>query len=139
MTQLVDDQLLGGILRGRRPPRPRHEVFTTGYWYVRLCQAVLNVSDRPGVLSAPFTALPAMAQARALQAVMELPEDIGLVSMRELAPVIGRLRREYELNILGMEVLAAASYLQADVFLSASSPRLQDALATENLHVEVMA
>lgn len=49
MTQLVDDQWLGAILRGEPPPMPDDDVFTTGYWYVRLCQAVLNAGDRTGV------------------------------------------------------------------------------------------
>jgi hypothetical protein len=37
-----------------------------------------------------------------------------------------------------MEVLAAAVYLEADVYLSASSPRLEDALRRESRPVEVL-
>ena len=138
MTQLVDDQLLGGILRGARPPRRCQAVFTTGYWYVRLCQAVLSATDRPGVLSAPFEALPADRRAAVLETILELPDDIGLVSLRDLAPIIGNLRRRHNLNILGMEALAAAVYLQADVYLSAHSPQLEGALAREGAAVEVV-
>lgn len=58
MTQLVDDQLLSSILRGHPPPSADATVFTTGYWYVRLCQAVLKAGERTGALSAPFAALP---------------------------------------------------------------------------------
>lgn len=39
VTQLVDDQLLGSLLRGAAPPpRRRASGLHTGYWYVRLCQ-----------------------------------------------------------------------------------------------------
>lgn len=64
---------------------------------------------------------------------MELPDSLCLVSLRQLAPLIGSLRRDYSLNILGMEALAAAKYLQADLFLSAASHRLQEALTREGI------
>lgn len=137
MIQLVDDQLLSAVLRGAAPPAPDTEVFTTGYWYVRLCQAVLGASDRTGVLSGPFAALPSAARERATRSLLELPDSIGLLSLRVLAPTIGRLRQRHELNILGMEALAAATQLQADVYLSAASPRLEAALTAESLRVEL--
>lgn len=138
MTQLVDDQLLGDILRGKRPPRRRQPVLTTGYWYVRLCQAVLGAADRRGALSAPFAALPAKARERAVSSLLDLPDEIGLVSLRQLAPMIGRLRRQHDLNILAMEALAAAVYAGAEVFLSAPSPRLQAALTAEGRGVHLL-
>lgn len=136
MTQLIDDRWLGAVLRGDPPPRPDADVFTTGYWYVRLCQAVLGAGARTGVLPSPFTALPADARARALRAVLELPEPVGLVSLRELAPLMGQLRH-HQLNVLGREALAAAVHLQAHVVLSAPSPRLEQALRQEGLDVTV--
>lgn len=138
MTQLVDDQLLGRILRGGSPPKRRATVFTTGYWYVRLCQAVLGAADRAGVLSGPFATLPPAVRARAMQALLELPDSVGLISLRELGPLIGHHRRRHELNILGMEALAAAVHLGADVYLSANSPRLEAALRAEGLRVTVV-
>jgi hypothetical protein len=68
---------------------------------------------------------------RAVAAVLELPEDITLISLRELAPDIGRLRRRHTLNILATEALAAALRLEAEVVLSTPSPRLQSALDDE--------
>jgi hypothetical protein len=138
VTQLVDDQLLSNILRGAAPPKHRTPVFTTGYWYVRLCQAVLGAADRTGVLSAPFAALPAPARARAMHGLLELPESIGLLSLRELGAEIGQQRRRHDLNILGMEALAAAVRLGADVYLSAQSPRLEAALRAEGCSVTVV-
>ena len=138
MIQLIDDQLLGTVLRGDRPPRRRAQVFTTGYWYVRLCQAVLGAGGRTGVLSGPFAALPAEARDRATRRLLELPETVGLVSLRDLAPLIGQLRQRHDLNILGMEALAAAVQLEAATYLSAPSPRLQDALRAEGRRVEIV-
>jgi hypothetical protein len=138
VIQLIDDQLLGAVLRGSTPPRRRAGVFTTGYWYVRLCQAVLASQTRSGTLSAPFAALPGPTRDRAIRALLELPDQIGLVSLRELAPVIGQLRNRHDLNILGMEVLAAAVHLEADVYLSAPSPRLQEALIRESRRARIV-
>lgn len=130
----MDDQILGQVLRERPPKALRRRVLaTTGYWYVRLCQAVLGAADRAGVLSRPFVDLPEPMRDRALAAVLELPEQIALVSLRELAPQMGRLRRRHALNVLGMEVLAAALHLEAEVFLSARSPQLEVALPAEGV------
>lgn len=137
MTQIIDDQLLGEVLRGEAPPQDSSDVFTTGYFYVRLCQAVLSSTAR-GVLSTPFSSLPAATREQAFRAVMQLPDAIGLVSLRELAPLIGQLRAQHDLNILGMEVLASAIHLGADVYLSAPSPRLEESLRRESRRVEVI-
>ena len=141
MTLLVDDQVLSLVLRGDPPAAlvdTGDAIFTTGYWYVRLCQAVLGVVDRPGVLSSPFIALPPEGRDLALAAILELPDDVGLLSLRELAPVIARLRARHQLNILGMEALAAAVQLDARVVLSVNSPRLEDALLVEGCMFEVV-
>ena len=71
--------------------------------------------------------------------LLELPDEIGLVSLRELAPVIGQLRVRHDLNVLGMEVLAAAVSLEADVYLSAPSPRLENSLLGEGRSVQILA
>jgi hypothetical protein len=143
---LVDDQHLSYVLRGTAlSPLQGRSVFTTGYWYVRLCQAVLGgressgVLSSPfaGVLSSPFASLPEILRPRAMAAVLQLPDSVGLVSLRELAPIIGELRRDHSLNVLGMEAIAAAKYLDADVFLRVTSPRLQAALAHEGISVQL--
>lgn len=73
-----------------------------------------------------------------MKAVLELPESVGLLSLRELAPLIGRLRQRHDLNILGMEALAAAVHLEGDVYLSSPSPRLESALRAEQRRVEIV-
>jgi hypothetical protein len=142
VTLLVDDQLLSVVLRGDELPVPlgsERTIATTGYWYVRLCQAVLGVTDRPGTLSGPFAALSISRREQALAAVLGLPDEIGLVSLRELGPLIGRLRARHQLNILSVEALAAAVYLNATVALSTRSPRLEDALRAEGVSFHVVA
>jgi hypothetical protein len=70
---------------------------------------------------------------------LELPEEIGLISLRQLGPVIAGLRARHQLNILGIEALAAAVYLDATVAMSARSPQLEQALAAEGRHCVVIA
>ena len=136
MTRLVDDQILSAILRSvDLPSRPRDAVYTTGYWYVRLCQAVLGASERTGVLSEPFTGQAPAVREQALHRLLELPDEIGLVSLRTLGPLIAHLRNRHRLNALGMEALAAAVYLGASVHLSVASPRLEEALRAESISV----
>ncbi len=131
MTQLVDDRILSELLQGGSPPRPEEPIYTTGCWYVRLCQAALSPGVS-GTLSSSFGNLPPKLLAGALQALLELPDEIGLVSLRTLAPLMGRLRRRHRrLNLLSSEALAAALHLDADVYLLTPSPPLEEALASE--------
>ena len=113
-------------------------VYTTGYWYVRLCQAVLGASERTGALSQPFAGQAPVIRQQAVRRLLELPDEIGLVSLRTLGPLIARYRNRHRLNILGIEVLAAAVHLEAAVYLSVPSPRLEGALRAEGLRVEVV-
>ena len=138
MTQLVDDRVLAGLLQGGDPPKPGQPVYTTGYWYVRLCQAALS-STVSGSLSGSFAELPPKLIPRALHSLLELPEEIGLVSLRTLAPLIGRLRsRHRQLNLLSVEALAAALHLNAPVYLLTPSPPLQNALTAEGRQAVIL-
>ena len=114
MTVLVDDQTLSGLLR-QQVTWPDDRVFTSGYWYLRLCQAVVRGSG--GALSRPLLSLPPGRREAAIRAVLELPDHIELLSWRQLAPVMasqlagpGR-----GLNLLSREALAVATVLEAEV------------------------
>ena len=96
-------------------------------------QAVVVTHERPGVLARPFANLPPGLRARAMTAVLELPDEIGLISLRDLAPTVARLRQYHQLNIVSIEALAAATLLRATVYLSPPSPLLESALANEGL------
>ncbi len=139
MTQLIDDRILANLLQGEAAPEPGQPVYTTGCWYVRLCQAALS-STVSGTLSCSFAELSPKLIPRALHSLLELPEEIGLVSLRTLAPLIGRLRsRHRQLNLLSVEALAAALHLNADVYLLTPSPPLQHALAAEGRQAVILA
>ena len=104
-------------------------IYTTGLWYLRLCQALFAQRSTTGRLSSEFIRLAEPARSRALRAVIALPEEIGLVSMRELAPRMGELRTSHQLNLLAAEALAAALHLNAEVHLSTPAPLLEASLA----------
>ena len=118
MTFLIDDQVLAAHLRGQSVlPVGDGRVFTTGYWYVRLCLAVSRLVG--GRLSGPFAALPQPQRDAAVSAVLDLPPDVGLLSLRQLGPLIGELAvRHQPMNILTREALAAAIELEAAVILA---------------------
>ena len=141
MTLLVDDQILAAHLRGHPVvPSGGHSVFTTGYWYVRLCLAVSRRAG--GMLSGPFAALPPHRRTAAVSAVLELPAEIGLLSLRQLGPLIGELAtRHPPMNVLSREALAAAVELSATVFVAEGNenPALLSALDSEQLTVRIVA
>jgi hypothetical protein len=120
LTVLVDDQTLSGLLRDDIA-WPHYRVFTTGHWYLRLCQAVVRGAG--GALSRPLLSLPPPRRETALRSVLELPERVELVGWCDVAPVMasqldgpGR-----GLNLLSREALAVASLLQAQVIMAAGN------------------
>jgi hypothetical protein len=70
--------------------------------------------------------------------VLELPDEIGIVSLRELGPSIARLRQDHQLNILTIEALAAAVHLDAQVYISAPSPLLANALSQQHIKLRIL-
>jgi hypothetical protein len=132
LNVLIDDQCLSVILRGESIEEIQgHSVHTTGHWYYRLCQAYFR-SASMGALSRPFESLSGEERVQAESRILALPDEIGLISMRELAPDMARLVDSHpHLNLLAREALAAALVLDAKVVLNVGSPGLQAALATE--------
>lgn len=117
-TVLIDDrllveELLVGLRWGRRSP----SIYTTSYWYYRACRAA--VAGAGGHLSGPFELVPLEQQETAILSLLELREDIGLPDPRAAVPVMARLAaRHTKLNVLNLEAVAAASVLDAEVWLS---------------------
>jgi hypothetical protein len=114
---LVDDQTLSGLLR-QQLVWPDDQVFTSGHWYLRLCQAVIRGAG--GALSKPLLSLPGDQREAAIRAVLELPRQIELLSWRQVVPVMasqldgpGR-----GLNLLSREALAVATIVQAEVVMA---------------------
>jgi hypothetical protein len=118
---LIDDWLLVARVVGvpLRLPR-RAALHTTIYWYYRACRAA--VTGAGGHLSGPFSALDPDRQAAAVQAIIELPEDVTLPDPRPLVPEMVRVHRRHTmLNLLNLEAVASARLLGARVLLSRPS------------------
>ena len=117
LTVLVDDQTLSALLREDQA-WPDEEVFTTGCWYLRLCQAVVRGAG--GALSGPLLSLPAPNRERALRSVLELPDAVQILNWRVVAPVMASQLESpgRGLNLLSREALAAAHILRARVVMA---------------------
>ena len=115
---VVDDRVLVALLLGEEFPNPEDgERFTTSYFYFRACRAV--VAGVGGRLSGPFERLEPERQALALEAMLALPDDVGLPDPRLLVAVmVGVQRRHPHLNVLNTEAAAAALLLGATMILS---------------------
>jgi hypothetical protein len=118
---LIDDWLLVARVVGVPLRLPRQAMLsTTSYWYYRACRAA--VSGTSGHLSGPFTALDPARQVTAVQAILELTEDVALPDPRPLVPEMVRVHgRHPRLNLLNLEATAAARLLGARVLLSPPS------------------
>jgi len=77
----------------------RNEVFTTGCWYWRLSRA-LHDGTVTGALSRTMQDLNAEQQTRVVGAVSNLPRQIGLLSLRQLVPVMTALETGRRLLVL---------------------------------------
>ena len=116
---LIDDRLLvthltGGAVVARQSKARLH---TTTYWYYRACRAASLGGT--GQLSGPFALLAADDQARAIAAMLALPDEIGLPDPRPLVPAMVDITSRYpRLNLMDVEAVAAAQVLDARVLLS---------------------
>ncbi|WP_419554639.1 hypothetical protein [Candidatus Poriferisodalis sp.] len=115
---LVDDHILLRMLLGEEPRelRPRGGgVATTGLWYHRLCRAL---SDQAvvGSMSRRLGGVSPEVAAEVIAAVIELPASIELVPLRAIGWPMGELVRDgARLNLLSLEALAAARFLDAEI------------------------
>lgn len=93
-------------------------MFTTGYWYLRLCQAVVRGAG--GSLSRPLLSLPPARRERVLRAVLDLPERVEILTWKVVAPMMANQLAGpgHGLNLLSREALAAASLLNAGVIMA---------------------
>lgn len=142
MTLLLDDHLLLRVLLDDPPaalPGDR-PLATSGLWYHRLCRA-LRTPTVTGALSRGLgDAPPAVAQ-HVIGALVELPPEISLVSLRSLGwPMAGLVAAGVRGNLLTLEALAAAQELDAEICLAEANDHraLQEAAATMDIGVRVV-
>ncbi|MBK5224853.1 MAG: hypothetical protein JJE52_18655 [Acidimicrobiia bacterium] len=138
-TVIIDDHLLRDVLAGQLDEDLgglATDLATTGLWLFRLSSALAQ----PGVvgkLSAPVAALPAENQARFVAQLVTLPENIGVLHLRDLAWSMAQLQHRHrragrQLSAAMVEALAAAHSLGAAIAVSRADvgPNLQ--LAAEH-------
>lgn len=123
---VVDDHILRDLLTGERPPDldgiAPDGVATTGLWLFRLCSSLANPIVS-GKLSAPVAALPTDLQVRFRSRLTALPQEIVVLSMRELAWPMAELRHRHReagraMSAAMVEALAAAHQLDAGIAVS---------------------
>lgn len=121
---LIDDHLLARHLTATPPrelARSRRPIATTGLWYHRLARAVA-ASPVGGTLSREVGDRSGLLGERLASTLTRLPENIEVVSLRHLAqPMAQLVASGHRRNLLCLEVLAAAQYLGADIWLSAAN------------------
>lgn len=79
--------------------------------------------------------LPLPARQQAVAAIARLPDDVGLVSLREIVPVMAELSSVHRLNLLSLEALGAAVHLGATVLVAFENdgPSLRAAVTSAGL------
>lgn len=110
---LIDEILVGLGVRSR-------QLMTTTYWYYRAVRAARAAAG--GQLSGPFLGLPATLQHEAVGSLLSLPEELLLADARRVVPAMADVAvRHPRLNLLNVEVVAAAIAHRAEVWLSPPS------------------
>lgn len=142
MALVVDDALLLSVLGGGaggeiQDALGRGELFTTGSWYYRLARAAHDWTFT-GALSSAIDVLSAEQQTRVADALDALPQQIGLLDMRRLVPIMRRLPGR-RLNFLTAEAVAAALALGAAIRVTTESRLLHDACHAVAVEVRVVA
>lgn len=136
---IVDGALLFAVLARTAPDdlkvaAGQAEAFTTGSSCWRLSRA-LHDTTATGALSRALNDLTAEQQARVTASVGRLPPEVGLLSLRELVPVMTALEVGRHLNLLTAEALAAAVVLEATIVVTTESTLLTE--SSRRLGVEV--
>lgn len=143
MAVVVDDHILLDVVAGVATPTALEAlgagpVYTTGCWYYRLSRALLAGSGT-GSLSGRLASLEPDERQRAMQALRALPEQIGLLSLRTLAPVMAALRVRRALNMLNAEALAATVVVDGRLRVEVGSDLLRDGAADLEVDYQVIS
>ncbi len=141
---IIDDHLLLQVLLGNEPTLLRPSgaaIATTGLWYHRLCRALADQSIT-GSMSRSLGQVDSRIASAAVRAVIELPDTIGLVSLRSLGwPMASLIADGIRLNLLSLEALAAAEMLDAEICLAEAdkNPTLLEAAERRGVSVRLVA
>ena len=123
---VIDDHLLRDILTAERPTDldgvAPNGVATTGLWLFRLCSSLVDPTVA-GKLSAPVSSLPADVKARFRAQLTALPDEIEVLSMRQLSWSMATLQQRHRdagraMSAAMVEALASAHHLDAGIAVS---------------------
>ena len=139
---VIDDQVLLAVLSDTAPDDitaavANGEVFTTGSWYYRLGRAV-TAGTGTGALSGRFQALDISVRQRVWASLEDLPDQIGLLSLRVVVPVMQALAVTRLLNFLNAEALGAALLLDASIAVTVDAPLLRAGAADLSVGYRLM-
>jgi hypothetical protein len=140
---VIDDHLLRDILTAERPPDldgvAPNGVATTGLWLFRLCSSLADPTVA-GKLSAPVSALPTDANVRFRAQLTALPDEIEVLSMRQLSWSMAALQQRHRdagraMSATMVEALASAHHLDAGIAVSKHDigPSLQAAAEADGI------
>lgn len=130
---VIDDQLLLAVLSDTASAAmtasvANGELFTTGSWYYRLGRAIVAGSGT-GSLSGRVKALEDSARQRVTAPLEDLPDKIGLLSLRVVVPVMQALTVTRPSNFFNPEALGAALLLDASLVVAVDAPLLRSGAA----------
>ena len=138
---VLDDHLLRDLLAADPAPGLRRILrtrtpATTNLYYLRLCRSVAGA--RGGALTGSWSPDLRRALGRAL---VTLPDEIRVVSMRALAYDMAILATDHGLSSLGAEAIAASQALDAPLYVDESDdgPRIRAAAAAHNVTYRTVA
>jgi hypothetical protein len=145
---VVDDHLLRDVLASSRGADldglAPDGLATTGLWLFRLSSSLANPSVA-GRLSGPVAALPPSLRAAFRAQLVALPDDITLLSLRELAWPMAELQARHRsqgrtLSAAMAEALAAAHRLGAAIAVSRHDvgPNLKAAAEADGVAFHVL-
>lgn len=126
---VLDDYLLRDLLSDESPAALRRILrtrspATTNLYYLRLCRSV--VASTAGALTGSW---PDEARRELGRALVRLPDEIRVVSIRAIGFELVELANEYGLSSLGAEAIASARFLDAPLYVheADAGPRIRAA------------
>lgn len=133
---VLDDHLLRDLLSASPPARLRQILrtrtpATTNLYYLRLCRSVVG-GGGGGALTGAWPA----EYRRALGgALVSLPDEIRIISMRAIAFDMATQAKDHGLSSLGAEAIAACRVLDAPLYVDASDdgPRIREAARSNGI------
>lgn len=134
-TAVVDDGVLLRLLRAELPDELASMSIwsTTGYWF-RIARGI-SEPDGTGTFSRAIARLDPVGRAVVRARVDHLSDEVRIVDVRELVPLMARLASAHGLNLLAAEVVASALALGAEIVAVRGNvgPRLSAAAAALDL------